>query len=370
MSAKFSEFPLGLTYDDVLLKPRYSEVLPGETKLPTRITRDLSLEIPLVSAAMDTVTEAPMAVRLARSGGIGFIHKNASPQDQAQQVADAKKQGKELLVGAAVGASDVELERCGLLLEAGADIIVIDTAHGHSKGVIEMVKKVRKNFVSKKFQLVAGNVATAEGAIALADAGVDAVKVGIGPGSICTTRIVAGIGVPQLSAVLECSQALEARGIPVIADGGIKFSGDIVKALAAGAECVMIGNLFAGTDESPGEVASHQGQRFKYYRGMGSIGAMVKGSKDRYFQSDVKEHGKLVPEGVEGRVAYKGPVDEILFQLIGGIKQALGYVGAHNLKELREKATFVRISPAGFKESHVHNVTITREAPNYSISQS
>ncbi len=480
----------GLTYDDMLLLPRYSQVLPHETDTSTQFTRNLKLRSPIVSAAMDTVTEAKTAIAMAQNGGIGIIHKNMSVTEQAAAIKKVKKSqsgivtdpisvspmatvgevvqimqsmgisglpvvdqselvgivtgrdirfernyerpvrevmnskvvtapegttteqaieilhkhrieklpiigknGKSLvgmfttrdiqnakrhpdaskdssgrlLVGAAIGAGGDFLERAQALLKEAADVIIIDTAHGHSKGVIDAVKRVRADFKQQHFDLIAGNIATADGYLALVEAGVDAVKVGIGPGSICTTRIVAGIGVPQFSAVRACAVAAKKSGIPIIADGGVKFSGDMVKALAAGANSVMIGNLLAGTDEAPGELVIYQGKSFKTYRGMGSLGAMGLGSKDRYMQAEVGDPKKLVPEGIEGRVAYKGPLANILFQLVGGIRQAMGYIGAATIKDLQQQAKFIRISSASLKESHVHDVYITREAPNYQL---
>lgn len=491
MTEGFEEaYEQGLTYDDMLLLPRYSQVLPHQTDTSTQFTKNLRLRSPVVSAAMDTVTDAKTAIAMAQNGGIGIIHKNMSPAEQAAAIKKVKKSqsgivadpitvsssatvgevvhitqsmgisglpvvdngelvgivtgrdirfernydrpvrevmnskvvtapegtnteqaieilhkhrieklpvlsknGKtlvgmftirdiqnakrhpdaskdssgRLLVGAAIGAGGDFLERAQALLQEGADVIIIDTAHGHSKGVIEAVKKVRSDFKKFHFDLVAGNVATAEGTLALIEAGVDAVKVGIGPGSICTTRIVAGIGVPQFTAVRDCARAAKKSGIPIIADGGIKFSGDMVKALAAGGNSVMVGNLLAGTDEAPGELVILQGKSFKTYRGMGSLGAMGLGSKDRYMQAEVGDPRKLVPEGIEGRVAYKGPLANILFQLVGGIRQAMGYIGASTIPDLQQHAKFIRISSASLKESHVHDVYITREAPNYQL---
>ena len=477
-----------LTYDDVLIVPRHSKVLPHETDLTTKFSRDITLKTPLVSAAMDTVTESSTAIAMAQAGGLGIMHKNMTADEQAREVRKVKKSesgmitdpvtvapeqtvgdiigimkrygfsgfpvvsggalvgvvtgrdirfetdlkrpvhevmtakvitapigttpteavaimhkhrieklpaverdGKtlagmftirdilktqehphatkdgsgRLLVGAAIGAGGDYLERASQLLAAGADVLVVDTAHGHSQGVLDAVKKVRQNFHGQAFQLVGGNVATAAATLALIESGADAVKVGIGPGSICTTRIVAGIGVPQFTAVLECAAAGASKGVPIIADGGIKYSGDIVKALAAGAGSVMIGSLFAGTDESPGEMIIYQGKTFKTYRGMGSMGAMAKGSRDRYFQADVTDQGKFVPEGIEGRVAYKGSLASQIYQLVGGIRSAMGYTGSRTIHELATEAEFVRISAAGLRESHVHDVYITREAPNY-----
>ncbi|MFY9134075.1 MAG: IMP dehydrogenase [Bacillota bacterium] len=475
-----------LAFDDVLLVPGISEVLPANVDVRTEITDKIMLNIPLMSAAMDTVTEARMAVALAREGGMGIIHKNMSIEEQALEVdkvkrsehgiivdpiflspeasvrealeimeryhisgvpitedgtlvgiltnrdlrfetdydqpvsnvmtkdglitapvgttvdeaieilkvhkveklplvdeefklkglitiKDIKKTRKypnaakdehgRLRVGAAVGVSVGTMDRVAALIDAGADMIVVDTAHGHSRGVIETVKAIRANFGD--IDIMAGNVATGDGVKALAEAGANCVKVGIGPGSICTTRVVAGVGVPQFSAILECAAAAAEAGIRIVADGGVKFSGDMTKALAAGAHVVMVGQLLAGTDESPGDTEIYKGRSFKVYRGMGSISAMKAGSSDRYFQEGAK---KLVPEGIEGRVPYKGSVSDTVFQLVGGVKAGMGYVGAANLEELREKATFVRITNAGLRESHPHDVHITKEAPNYMIA--
>lgn len=482
------KFREGLAYDDILLAPRHSMILPHETNLSSRLTRTITLQTPLISAAMDTVTESSTAIAMAQAGGIGVIHKNMSIEDQAREVRKVKKSesgmvtdpiwvkpndtvgdviaimqkyrfsgfpvvdagklvgivtgrdirfekniarpvhevmtskiitapigtspgeavdimhkhrieklpvlakdGKtlagmftikdilksqehphaskdadgRLLVAAAIGAGGDTMERAQALIEAGVDVLVIDTAHGHSQGVLDTVKKIKTNVAKQGVQLIAGNVATAEATLALIECGVDAVKVGIGPGSICTTRIVAGIGVPQFSAVLDCARAAKAHGVPVIADGGIKYSGDIVKALAAGAGSVMIGSLFAGTDESPGELIIYQGKTFKSYRGMGSLGAMSQGSKDRYFQANINDQGKFVPEGIEGRVAYKGPLSQQIYQLVGGIRSAMGYTGSKTIEDLQKNADFVKISNAALRESHVHDVYITREAPNY-----
>ena len=481
---KFSK--LGLTFDDVLLVPQRSEVLPSEVDLTTNLTKTIKLNIPLMSAAMDTVTESRMAIAIAREGGIGIIHKNMSIEEQAEhvdkvkrsehgvivdpfylspdhKVADAaalmakyrisgvpitingklvgiitnrdirfetdfskpirevmtsenlitapegttleeakeilrkhkieklpivddegmlkglitikdiektiqypnsaKDSSGRLLVGAAVGVSKDTLDRVAALVDAKVDVIAVDTAHGHSVGVINMVKEIKKKFPD--VQLIAGNVATAEATRELIEAGADCIKVGIGPGSICTTRVIAGIGVPQITAIYECAQEADRYGIPVIADGGIKYSGDITKAIAAGASVVMVGSLLAGTEESPGETEIYQGRSFKVYRGMGSMAAMEAGSKDRYFQEDQK---KLVPEGVEGRVPYKGPVSETVFQLMGGLRAGMGYCGAPDIETLRTKSQFIRITSAGLRESHPHDIHITKEAPNYSIS--
>ncbi|MBI3182299.1 MAG: IMP dehydrogenase [Myxococcales bacterium] len=476
---------LALTFDDVLLLPAESQVLPGQVELSTRLTRNLALKIPLLSAAMDTVTEAGTAIAMAQAGGIGVVHKNMPADRQALEVAKVKKyesgmvldpvtiapeeplsaaielmrqnsisgipvvkgrrlvgiittrdvrfernlglkveevmtkklvtakegvtqdqaiellhekriekllvvdddfelkglitikdiekrrahpnaakDSKErLMCAAAVGVGPDREHRVDALCRAGVDVIVIDTAHGHSKGVIEAVRDTRRNW-PKGFELVAGNVATAEGTRSLIQAGVDAVKVGIGPGSICTTRVIAGVGVPQITAVDECSREADQHGVPVISDGGVKYSGDVVKALAAGASTVMIGSLFAGTEEAPGDVILYQGRSYKSYRGMGSLGAMKRGAKDRYFQGEV-EDPKLVPEGIEGRVPYKGALAMNVYQLLGGVRSGMGYVGCCTIEELRKKAQFVRITQAGLKESHVHDVIITEEAPNY-----
>ena len=482
------QFRDGLAYDDILIVPCHSSVLPHETDLTSRLTREITLSTPLVSAAMDTVTESSTAIAMAQAGGIGIIHKNMSVEDQSREVRKVKKSesgmvtdpvcvkstdtvgdvigimqkyrfsgfpvvdnGKlvgivtgrdirferntgrpvhevmtaklmtapigtspgqavdimhkhrieklpvlakdghtlagmftikdilksqehpnaskdtsgRLLVGAALGAGGDVMDRAEALLLAGVDVLVVDTAHGHSQGVLDTVKRVKETFKSKPFQLIAGNVATAAATLALIERGADAVKVGIGPGSICTTRIVAGIGVPQFSAVLDCAAAGKSKGVPIIADGGIKYSGDIVKALAAGAGSIMIGSLFAGTDESPGELIIYQGKTFKSYRGMGSLGAMSQGSKDRYFQANINDQGKFVPEGIEGRVAYKGPLSQQIYQLVGGIRSAMGYTGSRTISELQANAEFVKISNAALRESHVHDVYITREAPNY-----
>lgn len=482
---------MALTFDDVLLQPGHSEVMPGQTDLRTTIAKGIELNLPLLSAAMDTVTESHLAIAMAQAGGIGVIHRNLTPELQAEAVRQVKKfesgmvvnpvtigpdatladaqalmrihgisgipvvesslKGPGRLVGiltnrdvrfasdptqkiyelmtrenlitvsenvsqeeakrllhqhriekllvvdnksrcvglitvkdmektqlnpnaakdelgrlraaAATSVGDDGFERAERLIEAGVDLLVVDTAHGHSQRVLDAVARIKK--LPGDFRILAGNVATKEGTLALIDAGADAVKVGIGPGSICTTRIVAGVGVPQLSAIMSAVEAAQKADIPVIADGGIKFSGDFAKALAAGASAAMVGSLLAGTEESPGEVYLHQGRSFKAYRGMGSVGAMARGSADRYFQAEVRDELKLVPEGIEGQVAYKGPVGGVLHQLAGGLRASMGYVGAQNLAEFREKATFVRISNAGLRESHSHGVTITRESPNY-----
>ncbi len=480
-------FGEGLTFDDVLLMPAYSEILPRDTDIRSQLTKSITLNVPMLSAAMDTVTEANLAIALAREGGIGILHKNMSIDKQAEQVRRVKrsesgmivdpvtllvdatigdalklmrdnkiggipivdagqklvgiltnrdlrfetdkkrkvkevmtkenlviapegtdlkkaeiilrkhkieklpvvnKQGKliglityrdilqlrnfpnavkdgigRLLVGAALGITSDLMDRAAALQHVGVDVVTLDSAHGHSKGVIEALKALRKNF--KGLQIIAGNVGTAQGALALAAAGADCVKVGIGPGSICTTRIVAGAGVPQLTAIMEASMALKSKGIPVIADGGIRYTGDMVKALAAGANVVMMGSVFAGTEESPGDTIIYEGRKFKEYRGMGSLGAMSQGSGDRYFQDVEADIKKYVPEGIEGRVAYKGNISEIIYQYVGGLRSGMGYCGAKNIKALQQ-ATFVKITNAGMKESHAHDIDITKEAPNYS----
>ena len=354
-------FLTGLTFDDVLLKPQYSEVVPTEVDTASFFTAKISLSTPVVSSAMDTVTESPMAIALAKEGGLGVIHKNLSIERQAEEVQKVKSQN--LQVAAAVGATGDFLDRAKALVKAGVDAIVVDTAHGHSKRVLDAVKQIKKEM--PEAQVVAGNVATAEGAKALVEVGVDAVKVGIGPGSICTTRMVSGCGVPQITAIMEAVAAVEGK-VPVIADGGIKFSGDVAKAIAAGASCVMLGSLLAGTDEAPGEVFEEHGKKFKSYRGMGSLGAMNEGSKDRYGQDKVVG-GKLVPEGVEARVPYKGSVINIIEQLVGGLRSGMGYCGAANIAEFQKEAEFVRITNAGLRESHVHDVQIAKKAPNYNL---
>jgi IMP dehydrogenase len=481
----------GLTFDDVLIQPEASSILPNEVEVKTRITRNITLNIPLVSAAMDTVTESRTARAMAQVGGIGIIHKNMEIERQAYEVNKVKKyeagmitdpitvrpddtvgeakrlmaeykiggfpvsnedgklvgivtnrdlrfeenmslkvkdvmtkdnlvtvpvktnldEAKKILqkhriekllvvddkfylrglitvkdieksrqypnsckdqlgrlrVGAAVGTTADTLERVEELMKAGVDLVVVDTAHGHSSRVLEVVKQIKNKFPD--LNLIGGNVATQEGVKALIKMGVDAVKVGIGPGSICTTRIVAGIGVPQLTAIMECAEALKGSDVKLIADGGIKYSGDIVKALAAGADVVMLGGLLAGTDESPGEMVHYHGRSYKVYRGMGSIGAMKQGSKDRYFQEDVEEAFKLVPEGVEGQVPYRGALSLVIYQLMGGIRSGMGYIGVKNLEELKAKARFIKITAQGLKESHVHDVMITKEAPNYRLGE-
>jgi len=342
-----------LTFDDVTLAPKYSEILPSEVNTAVSLTKNLRLKIPLLSSAMDTVTESKMAIAIAKAGGIGIIHRNLDIKKQIFEIKKVKK--LKLLVGAAVGAGPNEFIRAKAIIKEGVDLIVIDTAHGHTKKVAEIIMKIKK-IKPKKTVLCAGNIATAEAAKFLVSLGVDIIKVGIGPGSICTTRLVAGIGMPQLSAILTVRKGLGNKKTKIIADGGIKFSGDIPKALAAGADAVMIGSLFAGTNEAPGKILKRNGKYFKSFRGMGSIGAMNKGSADRYFQVKQSDNSKYVPEGVEGLVKYKGSVDKILFQLVGGLKSSMGYLGRKKVKDLRKNAKFVKITKAGFYESMVHNI--------------
>ena len=368
----------GLTFDDVLLIPAESHVLLNEVNLSTRLAKNIKLNIPLISAGMDTVTEGPMAIAMALQGGLGVVHKNMSIQAQAGEVANVKSvvvpanatkaavdDQNRLLCAAAVGVTSDTFERAEALLKAGADAIVIDTAHGHSAGVLRKIKEIRDHFPD--VTLIAGNVATGEATKALYDAGVDVVKVGIGPGSICTTRVVAGVGVPQITAIYDAASVAREYHKPIIADGGIKYSGDVVKALAAGGNAVMLGSMLSGTTEAPGEVFEDNGKKYKAYRGMGSVGAMAQahGSSDRYFQGGVNEANKLVPEGIEAQVEYKGDVSDIVFQIDGGLRSGMGYVGAPDIPTLIEKAQFVQITNAGLRESHPHDVQITRAAPNY-----
>ena len=368
----------GLTFDDVLLIPAESHGWPNEVDLSTKLADNIKLSIPLISAGLDTVTEGAMAIAMALQGGLGVVHKNMSIQAQAGEVANVKSvvvpsnatkaavdDQNRLLCAAAVGVTSDTFERAEALLEAGADAIVIDTAHGHSAGVLRKIKEFREHF--PKQTLIAGNVATGDATRALFDAGVDVVKVGIGPGSICTTRIVAGVGVPQITAIYDAASAAREYHKPIIADGGIKYSGDVVKALAAGGNAVMLGSMLSGTTEAPGDIFEENGKKFKRYRGMGSVGAMAQahGSSDRYFQGGVNEANKLVPEGVEARVEYKGDVSDVVFQIDGGLRSGMGYCGAANIPELIEKAQFVQITNAGLRESHPHDVQMTKAAPNY-----
>ena len=342
-----------LTFDDVTLAPNYSEILPSETNTSIKLSKNLTLKIPLISSAMDTVTEGSMAAAIAEKGGIGVIHRNLSIEKQIFEIKKVKQ--KKLLVGAAVGASSDEHRRAKRILKENLDLIVVDTAHAHTKKVSDIIKMIVKT-KPKKTTLCAGNIATAEAAKFLIKLGVDTIKVGIGPGSICTTRLVAGIGVPQLSAIMNVKSGVGNRKVSIIADGGIKFSGDIAKALAAGADAVMIGSLFAGTDQAPGKIIKKNGKLFKSFRGMGSIGAMNKGSADRYFQTKQKNSSKYVPEGVEGLVKYKGKVDKVIYQLVGGLKSSMGYLGSKKITHLRKKPKFYKITKAGFFESMVHNI--------------
>ena len=342
-----------LTFDDVTLAPKYSEVLPSDVYTSIKLTKNIKLKVPLLSSAMDTVTESKMCIAIAKAGGIGVIHRNLNIKTQVGEIRKVKK--LKLLVGAAVGAGTNEFERAKNLLKENIDLIVVDTAHGHTKKVADIIKKIKK-IKPKKTALCAGNIATAEAARFLLKLGVDIIKVGIGPGSICTTRLVAGIGVPQLSAILNVRNGLGKSKAVIIADGGIKFSGDIAKALSAGADAVMIGSLFAGTDESPGKIMKKNGKLFKSFRGMGSIGAMNKGSADRYFQKKQNDSSKYVPEGVEGLIKYKGPVSKIVYRLVGGLRSSMGYLGCEQIKYLKNKPKFVKITKAGFYESMVHNI--------------
>lgn len=368
----------GITFDDVLLIPAESHVLPNEVDLSVQLAKNLKLNLPFISAGMDTVTESSMAIAMALQGGLGVIHKNMSIQAQAGEVANVKgvalngnfakaavDDQNRLLVAAAVGVTSDTFERAEALFEAGADAIVIDTAHGHSAGVLRKIKEICQHYPTQT--LIAGNVATGDATRALFDAGVDVVKVGIGPGSICTTRVIAGVGVPQITAIYDAATAAKEYGKPIIADGGIKYSGDIVKAIAAGGNAVMLGSMFSGTTEAPGEVFEDHGKKYKAYRGMGSVGAMAQshGSSDRYFQGGVNEANKLVPEGIEARVEYKGDVADIIFQLVGGLRSGMGYCGAPDIQSLIDNAQFVQISNAGLRESHPHDVQITKDAPNY-----
>ena len=360
---------LGLTYDDVLLLPDESDVVPSEVDTHTRLTRNIDLAVPVLSSAMDTVTEARMAIAMAKAGGIGIIHRNLSIDDQVKHVIEAKKSG---LAGAAVGVGEDGFARASALIEAGVDVVVVDTAHGHHRAVLDSVSRIRKAF--PKIDIIGGNIATRAGAQALINAGVDAVKVGVGPGSICTTRVVAGVGVPQITAIMEAHKACIKAGIPLIADGGLQFSGDIVKAIVAGADTVMLGSLLAGTDESPGEVIEINGLKYKGYRGMGSLGAMQSRgeqksySKDRYMQDDVLAEDKLVPEGIEGKVAARGPVATVVHQLVGGLRSGMGYAGAPTIADLQKNGRLIQITAAGLQESHPHDVLDVQAAPNYNRS--
>ena len=362
---------LGLTYDDVLLLPDASDVVPSEVDTRTQLTREIQLEIPLISSAMDTVTESAMAIAMAKAGGIGIIHRNLAVDEQVTHVKLVKGAG--LLVGAAVGVGDDGFERAEALIASGVDVIVVDTAHGHHRAVLEAIARIKKHF--PKQEIIGGNVATRAGAQALINAGADAVKVGVGPGSICTTRVVAGVGVPQITAIMEAAKACKKADIPLIADGGLQYSGDIAKAIVSGADTVMLGSLLAGCDESPGELVEANGRKFKSYRGMGSLGAMqTRGtkksfSKDRYMQDDVLAEDKLVPEGIEGKVAYRGPVSEVVHQLVGGLRSGMGYAGAEDIAALQKHGRLIQITAAGLQESHPHDVLDVADAPNYSSAK-
>jgi IMP dehydrogenase len=351
-----------LTFDDVTLAPKYSEILPSDADTSVSLTKHLKLKIPLLSSAMDTVTESRMAIALAKAGGIGVIHRNLDIKKQLSEIKKVKKQ--KLIVGAAVGASPNEFVRAKEIIREDVDLIVVDTAHGHTKKVGEIIKYIKK-IKNSKTALCAGNIATPEAAKFLIKLGVDIIKIGIGPGSICTTRLVAGIGVPQLSAILAVRNGLKNKNVKIISDGGIKYSGDLAKAFAAGADAVMIGSLFAGTNETPGKLIKKNGQLFKSFRGMGSVGAMNKGSADRYFQKKQKDSSKYVPEGVEGFVKYKGDVGSIIYKLIGGLKSSMGYLGSKTIMKLRNKPQFVKITKAGFYESMVHNVDVVKNDSKY-----
>ena len=347
-----------LTFDDVTLVPKFSEILPSDVDTSIILTKHLKLKIPILSSAMDTVTESKMAIKIGKAGGIGVIHRNLNIDKKIKEIRKVKKQ--KVLVGAAVGAGPKEFKRAEAILKENINMIVVDTAHGHTKKVSEIIKFI-KNKKNKKTALCAGNIATAEAGKFLSKLGVDIIKVGIGPGSICTTRLVAGIGVPQLTAVLNVKNGVKNRNVKIISDGGIKYSGDLAKAFAAGADAVMIGSLFAGTDEAPGKLIKKNGKLFKSFRGMGSVGAMNKGSADRYFQSKQKDSSKYVPEGVEGLAKYKGKVNNVIFKLIGGLRSSMGYLGSKQIKHLRKKPQFVKITKAGFYESMVHNVDVVKD---------
>lgn len=366
------------TFDDLLLVPAKSEVVPKDVSLKARLTDSISLNAPIISAAMDTVTEDKMALHMARLGGLGFIHKNMTIDEQAQMVRNVKaykvteadpeanvdKSGQ-LVVGAAVGVSLDTLDRVKALVDAGVDIITVDSAHGHSKGVIDSVRSIRD--VYPDLDIVGGNIVTAHGAIDLIEAGANVLKVGVGPGSICTTRVVSGVGVPQLTAINDIYQVAKEHNVGVIADGGIKLSGDIVKAIAAGADCVMLGGLLAGTEESPGDIIEVYGKRVKNYVGMGSLSAMQRGSSDRYFQGGVNELKKLVPEGIEATVPFKGSIEDVIYQMLGGLRSGMGYCGCESIDAMKERAQFVKITGAGLKESHPHDVDNVKSAPNYNV---
>ena len=352
-----------LTFDDVLLIPKFSSTLPTETNLSINLAKNLKLKIPFLSSAMDTVTESKMAIAIAHQGGLGVIHRNLSINSQIKEVKKVKN--KKLLVGAAVGTSEEDILRAKSILDAGLDLLVIDTAHGHSLKVINTLKKIRK--FSNKIPICVGNIATGEAAVKLYNEGADILKVGIGPGSICTTRMIAGIGVPQITAIRNVKKSMKSKKIKIISDGGIKFSGDLVKAIAAGADAIMMGSIFAGTEESPGKKFKYKNKLYKSYRGMGSIGAMSAGSSNRYFQKNYKDKSKFVPEGVEARVLYKGSVEKIIYQLQGGLRSSMGYIGAKKIEEIYKKGKFIKITKAGFYESMVHSVEAIKEETNYKL---
>ena len=352
-----------LTFDDVLLLPRYSSILPATTNISLHLTNKITLKVPFISSAMDTVTESKMAIAIAKEGGLGIIHRNLDIKNQSREIKKVKN--KKYLVGAAIGTNKEDFDRARSLVSHGVDLIVIDTAHGHSEKVLRTLTNIKK--IIKKVPICVGNIATGEAAKKLYNSGADIIKVGIGPGSICTTRMVAGVGVPQISAIMEVKKALNKKKIKIISDGGIKFSGDIAKALAAGADAIMMGSIFAGTEESPGKKFKFNGKIYKQYRGMGSIGAMSAGSANRYFQKKFKDKSKFVPEGVEGRVEYKGKVSNIIYQLQGGLRSSMGYIGAKNLEEINKKAKFIKITKAGFYESMVHSVEMTQKTTNYKL---
>lgn len=363
---------LGLTYDDVLLLPDASDVVPSEVETATQLTRNIRLSVPLVSSAMDTVTESAMAIAMAKAGGIGIIHRNLAVDEQVTHVKLVK--GASLLVGAAVGVGDDGFERAQALIEVGIDVVVVDTAHGHHRAVLDAIERIKTAFPEQ--EVIGGNVATRAGAQALINAGADAVKVGVGPGSICTTRVVAGVGVPQITAIMEAAKACLKSDVPLIADGGLQYSGDIAKAIVAGADSVMLGSLLAGCDESPGELIEIDGRKYKSYRGMGSLGAMQSRgekksySKDRYMQDDVLAEDKLVPEGIEGKVPHRGSVGEVVHQLVGGLRSGMGYAGAPDISHLKRDGRLVQITYAGLQESHPHDVAHVADAPNYRQAQS
>ena len=352
-----------LTFDDVLLLPQFSKVLPSETNISVSLSNEIKLRTPFLSSAMDTVTESKMAIAMAESGGIGIIHRNLNIKRQSQEVEKVKK--KNLLVGAAIGTSLTDIIRVKSLIDSGVDLIVIDTAHGHSEKVLKILLKVKK--INYKIPLCVGNIATGVAAKKLYNSGADIIKVGIGPGSICTTRMVAGVGVPQITAIMEVAEALKGKKTKIISDGGIKFSGDISKAIAAGANAIMMGSIFAGTEESPGKKFKVKNKFYKQYRGMGSIGAMSAGSSNRYFQKNYKDKSKFVPEGVEGRVEFKGKVSKIIYQLTGGLRSSMGYIGAKNLINIKKNAKFIKITKAGFYESMVHSVEMVGTTLNYKL---